>query len=376
MMRPRNLLILAAILAFGLMIEGLKGLRRGLTKPDADKANISLNNMDVRPFHISDEDMEDDRTRVNSRAQMNHGGFKLAGGPRLPEEYDFSEGHKVAKDAAETTKKKADLNKKKKKRKKKGARGLKKDNNDEGTELAKMYKIKDNDHRVHDSEESQTAQFMGQFSPQEKKNDLPVTFEDWAKLILGSPQPNNVAKLIEFYRNNMVSDEVFFAILSAMLEESNPEQQNLAVYAAGNVPNPRTFTFLVDVLKGEQQGSPLAAKVTQHLVRYQSLRDVIHLKTVFLSQIEDTSSMQVAAQLVDRSTKTLLEGPTDSSGTSSTTKGAIALRQQAIKVFQGFVPALEQILIRYSGDREIARPTQSALSRIKNLPVVLADTNR
>jgi hypothetical protein len=380
-MRPKNVLIFIAILAVGLLIEGLKSIGGLSTQKNQRVASLSMKDFDVRPFRISDEDMRETRSRINAQGGRSKSGFHLSANSKLKEEYDFSEGHKVAQNAAD---KKADgKTDKKKKKKKKSARGRGKGDKKE-TMLSDAEKYAESEkNKVNESETSQAGQFIEQLNPNAQKDStLPVTYEDWAKLILGRPQPENVNKLVEYFKNNMVSGEIFYSILDAMLEEPSEEQHKLAVQAAGEVPNPRSFEFLVGVLKNEAQGSTLALSTTKIINSYLNINKVTSLKAVLSMNIADPVTVQMAVQVLDKSTAFYLESRSPSADTEGETATeteptpAQQSRTAAIKAFRGFEPILESILETYKGQSSIVDPAQRSLTRIKNLSsVVVADIN-
>lgn len=416
MIKQKHLIILIVLLVSGLLIEGMKKFA-GLSEQAQHPAQlISFKNYEfMNPFHII-EKLRGRRTNDLSANYNTGAGLKLAQvTPSLPQKYDFSEGHTVAQNAADKKNKNdSEEGKKKKKKKKKSARELAELNkkNKETTDPSEKKdltkeKSTDADNDADMSRNSQGGTILAQ--PQEDENKLPVSFEDWAKLILGTPNIQNVTKLISFFQSNMVTSEVFYGLLNAMMEESNPEQHNLAVFAASQVQNANSFKFLVDVLKSETQGTSIGNKINQHLNAYQSLGSVIALNSALINSLNDPVTVQIAITILDRSTKINLEdrepsalslpeteSVVDSASTAtvesttaeSTTSDATATglldkeqanfekrQAQARKIFGQFIPTLEHVLATYSTQREIAEPTRLILDRIKNLPVVVSQTN-
>lgn len=373
-MNTKHLIIFMAILAAGLLVEGLKGIK-SFQKDNSNKiSTLAYKDLDAKPFFISQAERK--TPQIQALGGRSRKGLQLAANSSAPKNILAAPAKKESVVA-----KAVEKNKKKKSARKKG-----KVKSTEDQLHAKKYPESENK-KIDDQAATSAAQtFVAQFSPAQKSdNELPITFEDWAKLILGSPQPENVKKLIEFFANNMVSPNIFYSILNAMLEEPNAEQHTLAVYAAGNAPNPQSFIFLVQVLKSETQGSTAAVKASEQINSYQTAYSVVYLKSVLSTQLSDVNLIQVAVNVLDKSTQIYLENrspsanaePTTSSTTSSDDKAKTEAKSKVDvnKTYAGFEPILERVIQTYKSQPEIADPAQRSLTRIKKLTVVLADTS-
>ncbi|OFZ17866.1 MAG: hypothetical protein A2Z20_05820 [Bdellovibrionales bacterium RBG_16_40_8] len=365
MLRPRQIVILTLILCFGFFLKSLKHLN-GLSSHKSDKiSSLALKDLDVRPFHIGENDFAAGRDYARRMKLLGNRGMKLNSKPNTFSAYDFSEGHKVAQN---TTKTKA---KAKESIKNKKARAKAKIGENATAQESTTYYPEAEKTRLLENRNSHTETFTNQFYPvypEKKKDDeLPITFDDWAKLIFNNgPQPNSVVKLIEFYQNNMVTAEVFYDLLSAMIDDSNNKQHLLAVYAAGNTPSPNSFIFLVNALKKEPQGSQAAAKANEQMKAYETINNVVYLKAVIENQIEDEATVELAVNLIDKSTSAYLENRNPST-VDATQKARL------IKAYNGFQSTLERVIALYHNQSSITKPAQSALQRIKNLSVVASD---
>ncbi len=400
MIKPRTLLILALLFAFGMTIEALKKIAALPTDEQGPTAIFSLKNYDFNAFHVVDTIRETIKSRILGVTKKGMTLANVTPEAVLPEQYDFSEGHKVAEEA---TPKEGDdpaadeaKKKKKKKKKKKSARedaDLNKKNDEEPVKAAQ-----DEDEK---SNEGEVAPIDGGYAgnsattPEIPEEQLPVTFDDWAKLVLGQPNAANVAKLVQFFQNSMVTSEVFYGILTAMMNESSDEQHHLATYAASQVSSPTSFIFLVDVLKSESQGSTLASKVNLYLNAYEALGMVNHLHGVFSQKISDPVTMQLTTEILDRSTLANLErrvpsnddttpdippvdGPAEPPTRPSRDNPELQARQRrakAAQIYSRFIAALDHVIAAYTNNAEIATPARRTLERIKTVTVVLAQTN-
>jgi hypothetical protein len=335
--------------------------------------------MDVTPYHVSNKMMQDERARIlrDQKQAQRQAGMKLSGIRSIKNTYDFSEGHTVAEKSKSAT---AVQKKKKKKKKSQKARGQGQTEVTENT--TNETKSLDERNKQKASNDKSTSGAAGQAFNNNETNDkkLPVSFDDWAKLILGRPQPDNVAKLVDYFKNGMVSGDVFYAITGALIEERNEKQQDLALYAVRQVRNLQSFEFLHEALKNENQGSNLAAKISDAFTDYKALASVGVLKSVISSHLAEYSYVQISVGLIDASTKENLENRRPSAD-DNTINPDDAIRREGEhrrrmhQIYSGFIPLLESVLATYPAQSEIAQPAQSALTRIKNLAVVVADFN-
>jgi hypothetical protein len=383
MFRSKPIFIFILVLVLGLFIEGLKSFR-DISAPNANKINTGMGNFEITPFRVSERMMKEDRERLQNDAGARMAGFRLSGRSVKADASGTSAEKKIAAQA-NTTEKTDPKKDAKKKKKKKSARGQGKGKT-EITDQAdyKKYPENQNGNKAITSPDgaSAVAQFLT--STPNDQNKLPVSYEDWAKLILGRNSPDNVAKLVEFFKNGMVTSEVFYAITQAMLQESNEKQNLLAVYAVRQIHTLKSFEFLTDTLKSERQGTALAAKSSEALNEYRLPNSVGVLKAVLSAHITESHYVQLAVDLLDKSTQTYLErrdpaaatsaggSPYDSAASSDTQN-----RARLNQIYGGFIPLLEVVIANYSGQDEIVEPAQAALARIKSFAaVVVAELDR
>lgn len=425
MIKRRYLILIIVAFTFGLVIEGLKKVANLSIEEQREATLVSFKNYDlINPFYVVERIKEKNSEKTKTRYKKSKGMTLSQTESTIAEQYDFSEGHKVAQKAAGDTKEGTPTeDAKKKKKKKKNARGL--------TKLKKAEPKEKIDEPAEDEEESDETDDFNTGSSSvvvttvtpptpAEETKLPVTYQDWAKLVLGKPNPENVNKLVEYYNNGMVTNDVFYAILGAMIEESNPEQHKLAVSAAGRAPSSQSFQFLVDVLKSENQNSELVTNVNQHIANYESISAVGHLVDVLRERLNDPETIQIAVAIVDKSSQINLEdrepadesttiGDTTLPGDNTTVPGDTTTppadgtvtdpgttpgdtttptnpdndkvqrdrkRQNARRIFSRFIPALEQVIAHFGTNQPaITEVAQRALTRIKNITVVVAQPN-
>ncbi len=441
MIKKRYIVLLIVFFAFGALIEGMKKIA-DLSVEEQNRATlVSFRNYDlINPFYVAErihqKILKKGRRTEDQKARS---GMKISRvSPSLPEQYDSSEGHRVAEKAKPDEA--AAEAKKKKKKKKKNARGLDKKNDTKKEEVVELPSP-ENDVDESDAEEDTTSGGDSNLVVVEptpttaEETKLPVTFDDWSKLVLGKPNPENVNKLVEFYNNNMVSAEVFYALLTAMMQESNPEQKGLALNAAHRTPSSGSFLFLVDILKEGAPSDDLTAQINEYLTSYEAIDRIVHLNPVLRQRLSDAFTVQVAVTLIDRSIQQFLEsrdpsaelfsgslseasqdGETfagesaslsslaSSSANEMTTLASTSVGNTPIegsapgrrprvnpedpnpenaarerrlanarRIYSSFAQSLEGVLAQHSGNAAITEPAQRALSRIQSLTATVAD---
>ncbi|MEQ1665156.1 MAG: hypothetical protein ABL927_07260 [Bdellovibrionales bacterium] len=372
----RIYIVLAILVLVGFALQKLK-IIGSISFNGSKEIAFSMKGFDVKPFRVSDEAMNEEAIK-NERLQEyigNHqasAGFKLAALDAAKEvikgSYDVTQGKKLEDLAAKATEKL-------KKKKKQGRDSKKADEiasrNEFSNQLDSENDSKDAREPMSAFDNNNSNQVMNVPVQPDSNKDLPISFDDWAKLVLGQPNPENVAKLIQFYQTGMVAAPIFYQLLGAMMDERSSQQHTLAIQAAGETPSAQSFVFLFDILKSEAQGSADAALASTQLNSYRSLRSVTNLKNIIIDQIHDTAIVQMAVNLIDQSTKSYLE----TRSPSAVAQKQAQAQSSARRIFSGFIPALEHVLKVYGANAAIAEPTSRSLTRIKNLPVVLAATN-
>ncbi len=367
--KRQTLVILLLVTAFGLFVHGLKVIHRARLQQAPDRQFLAAD-IDDTPYHVTDEEMDEDQAKASARSKS--GGLRLASAPTSAaakfNQYDFGGARVVSQDA----KAKEEL---KKKKKKKSARKA----NEQKVATAVVddrtyYKEKPKDKIVDDNSGGTSTQTFINSNPQTQKSGLPISYQDWAQLILPAPSPANVAKLIEYYKNGMVSSEVYYSLLEAMMSEPNPKQQKLAIYAAGETPSVQSFEFLVQVEKS-QPNTQSAATASQNLGEYKIINQVQILRAVLTTYMSDALTIQYATAVLQASAETYIANRTPTAvptgGGTGTTKTGNPTAQTLASAYAGFAPILTQIIATYRNQAAIVDAAQKSLALINSVaPVV------
>ncbi len=374
--RKQTVIILLLVAAFAIFVQGLKSMRHNRFQA-AEHATLALGDIDDTPYHVSNEEMDEERARSNARGR-GAGGLKLAGGPSTVSQfnqYDFG----GAKVVAENAKGKETI--KKKKKKKKSARGKTDDKKNILADTRPYYAEKPKT-PIQDSlnGDGGTTTTTVANAGGAKNNTIPMTYQEWAQLILPAPSPKNVQMLVEYYKSGMVSAEIFYNILDALIAERNPQQQHLAVSAAGEAPSAQSFNFLVQVEKAPPSAQ-LGSQAQTELNSYEALGTVGLLRTVMTTYLTDAATIQIATAVLQSSVTMYIANrapaAAGSTGSTGTTTGATAATTSATthaalaRAYTGFPIVLEQVINTYKGNATIANAAQQSLMLINTIvPVV------
>lgn len=382
--KARTIFFIIVILAMSMMTKVYRNLKSAQI-PEDSTFSFNVFGKTVSPYSIGQKEIEKDRQKLQaSLSRVRQSGLGLNG--RIDNILSAKNETSAVTGRGANSKLADDKTKKKKKKKKKKG-------NTEFSNIAQSEPEAIDTDLAKNSKDKKTADLepvfyteplpVAQPAPAEEKK-VPVTYEDWAQLVLGRPQPENVSKLVQYFNTNIVNAEVFYALLTAMSQENNPQQKLLAVGAAGKASNPRSFSFLVEVIRSEPQNSPIANEANTTLASYQELTKMDDLKSVMQTYAEDDQIILVAAQTLDASTLKYIEqrrGPSAENPDSPPAslndidlnaaarraqEQLLALRQS----YSGFDKILPSLLESFAGNAEISRLIQASLDRIRTIIIV------
>lgn len=366
--RSTRFILIILILALGLFVEVLKGIRRAHMA--GSHQTLILEDADVSPFHISDQQMVADRIAARERAFANRG-MHLMGEPAKTQSYDFSGGRVVkSKETAKVTKKKKVTKIKKKKKKK---------TNNQISEIPYQQYDAQATPRA-DSNQSPavpansgvqtgaptagkrpTGSAVGGIAG---NNDTKQSgYSQWAAELLPTTNQATVIQFVQSYQHNLVSEADFYALLDAMSAEAAPNEQLLALYAANATPSVQSFSFLVSALKTDAANTSVVNAADQYLDSYSTLNQVPILKQVFSQSLSDEATIQIASDVLGLSTTTYIGSRTPTSASGQPNASAANL----VTAYSGFIPILERAITAYAKNPTISANLQKSLALIKTI---------
>lgn len=190
----------------------------------------------------------------------------------------------------------------------------------------------------------------------EPQNDEEKSFEEWRNALLGGePNVEAVNRFIRGFQSNLVTANVFYAILDEMMKKDDVRFRELAVRAAGSVTTMQSYNFLLAVLENEPAGSSAGSAADRELFEYESPSALYVLLSVIMTGTSDTRGLLYAVQSLDRSTSRYLTNPNQNPNSPRATQTTI---------FRGFITPLENLLTQVT-DTAITEPARRALQRIQ-----------
>jgi len=105
--------------------------------------------------------------------------------------------------------------------------------------------------------------------PRPRADDAFNSAEEWMKRLLARPNLAETNRFIDHFRKNLVTADVFYKVIKAMLDDSRPEMKKLAVLALAATPTyPMSFQLLVDASTNQKHDNTVRAKATEALNPY------------------------------------------------------------------------------------------------------------
>lgn len=173
---------------------------------------------------------------------------------------------------------------------------------------------------------------------------------EWEALLLKSPNSTETKYFAQQYKNHMVTETVFYAIVAEMLKSSNVDMQQQGVLALSLTPSAESFVKLASI---STQTTTLQQSVTTALNAYSSTSNLDELKTVLQRNQSNTTVITAAlAQLQTAISNSTKGGGTTNPGSQGGTNTSI---------FQSFVSVLTSLA---SNNSAVASQAQNILSQL------------
>lgn len=292
MERKTFLALVGFAVAFGLVLELLKGAAPGhariqeMADPYEDMVDDEITDLQrARAGRIEGVATTDQQNETNNQRL---GGLTASAG-QTPASTGAQPNATAATEAAvpadgkKTDKAKAKDKKKddkKKKKKKKKTDGEKKDENEKPEE--KDNKKGDDDAAAGGRPPVQTAGALAA-APPSGPSDIPQSQREWELLLLNEPDFKATEKFIQYYNSGLVKDEVFFAVVHQMLEDSRPKMRQLGVIALGSSnPSARNFAELAFAVQNEHGVTPVKTQAQGYMKNYTQLGHLRYLGQAML----------------------------------------------------------------------------------------------
>lgn len=286
-MSQRSLYLLIAVaLLFG-AIKGLKNVSFLSPRSAQKLQQIDWKNADFRPYQRTN--LEDDPVEVEAAQNRN---FKLS----KTDAFSNTEIGAAKKNANPVVAKADTKDKKKKKKKKKPlAKGK------PGSPFSKDIAQKPSAQRgISDTSFNPPPSGAAAMPVPEPQNDEEKSFEEWARLLLARPNKQLTDRFIREFQSNLVTPNVFYAILDLMFQEKDPAFKELAVRAAGAFTSIQSYEFLLMVISKEPSGAVTTAAQKQ-LYEYEQPSALHVLQVILTTRLSDETALTYALQSLESS---------------------------------------------------------------------------
>lgn len=184
---------------------------------------------------------------------------------------------------------------------------------------------------------------------------------EWANELLKFPDYKLMNEFIAQKQAGQIPDEVFYPIISMMLEDSRESMKVLGAHGLGATPSAKSFELIVSTKSSAPFGSRLSQDLSSHAQTYASLQFLSALKDVLYSS-EDLETIRTAAILVDQAATNYL--PKSQHPPESEISALETQRKQQLDIFEGFKSILSS-LSQSSSDQGVVAAATQALAHIK-----------
>lgn len=351
------------VFVLGLGIEGIKNFAvNSHSSAEFKKQSFDLGHFELRPFHQKASLQEESESKSQQFRKSLQKGIRVKG---LGRPLDLKKAHtfKKVKKKKKDKKKQAKKDKKKKKKKKEVKVA------EEDSEYRKLQNsqpidpAQSKDASASDDNSYVGGGFVATTGPQNiNDTSLPLDAQEWIDYILNSPSLTKVTKMIDYYQTNLLSAEVFYAVVNVMLEDTRDELRDFAILALGSTPSTTSFKLLVDINGSNVFNGFLKSKAASRLTNYQSPSRFNVLHGVMGMGSNNLNYVSAAVKELRWSTEKYISSR-DPSDTSSR-----EMPKYQSRLFKGFTQVLENIIKENPNSGELTSNAQAALEKIKSIP--------
>jgi len=188
-------------------------------------------------------------------------------------------------------------------------------------------------------------------------------YEYWAKLLLNEPNLEDTKRFIEHYRTSLVTADIFYRIVSEMIEDPRATMQQLGVMCAGLTPSVNSFLLLAKISETQKSDSKVRQGAEQFLGYYGGSLSYLSVLERILRAPSASYTTVLATQKLDQLASRYLniKPKTPTSGQSTTTPAT----PQYASHFRRFVAILTALT--RSRDNTVQSQAQRSLTNLQAL---------
>ncbi len=200
--------------------------------------------------------------------------------------------------------------------------------------------------------------------PNQKGDEAFISAEEWIRKLLNRPNKNETLRFIEHYKKHLVTDEVYYRVVTMMIEDSRPEMKKLGVLAAGSVTSVLSFQLLAQVTRDEKADASVRQSAEEFLAKYTALSNVHILGRILRAPTSSHTALLALRKLQESMEQHLASRPQQTPNASRPVRNVATY-------FAIFPPILTKLT--ESPEPEISNQARQTLARLQELSPPLAN---
>lgn len=196
-----------------------------------------------------------------------------------------------------------------------------------------------------------------------KPDEAFASAEDWMRKLLSRPDLAETKRFIEHYNKALLSPEVFYRVVHAMLVDSREKMKQLGVLCLGSTPSPTSFQMLAQTIAKERSGSAARNDAEGFADKYKEYSKLGILDRVLRGGMGTPTTVLATQKLEVSATENLGKAQ------SSTSTGATNATNNPVRTMTASYKKFEPILtnLTKSNDPQIKAQAASTLNVLQNL---------
>ena len=213
---------------------------------------------------------------------------------------------------------------------------------------------------------------------QNANGDIPQDLQKWLDVIMKEPDFKLTTKLVQYYQTSLVTEQVFFGVIAAMLNDPREKMHELAIIALSSTPSLQSLVLLNRFVDNERGLSSEKRQAQDAIGKYADVQYLNVLASIIQTPNSPSLSMQglrLLTQTGETSFKALTPPPAsgnppqpehvDGATTSSTSTAEQQKKfSQASRSFQPFVSILSKVS-QHNSDQDLRQAASIALQKLQ-----------
>ncbi len=196
-------------------------------------------------------------------------------------------------------------------------------------------------------------------------DDAFASAEEWMRKLLSRPNVGETKRFIDHFNKALITPEVFYKVVNAMISDSRNEMKQLGVLCLGSTPSVLSFQLLAQVIKNERGGTPAQKDAEGFADKYKEIGRLALLERILRASTGSNPTVLALTKLEASATQYLNQPTQPQQQTGTGTQAAAAPARNYSANFQRFVPILTSL--GKSRDQAIKDQSGRTLSLLQGL---------